>query len=158
MKLLGKILLAFYLLVPLAGHAVPVETDIDPKIEPRYRALIAELRCLVCQNQSLADSDAELAQDLRREVLEMMEAGKSDQEIVDFLVNRYGDFVLYRPPVRPETAVLWVGPFLLLVAVAGGVLFMIRRRAAASQTPALTEEDRKKVQELLRRDPTESDS
>lgn len=82
--------------------------------EQRYKVLISELRCLVCQNQSLADSDAGLANDLRVEVYKLMQQGKSDDEIVDFLVSRYGDFVLYSPPVKPSTWLLWYGPFALL--------------------------------------------
>ncbi len=99
--------------------------------ERRFTALLAELRCLVCQNQSLADSDAALARDLRAEVFELMRDGKSDSEIRDFLVSRYGDFVLYRPPVRGATLALWFGPMLVL---AGGALLLIttiRRRSLA---------------------------
>jgi cytochrome c-type biogenesis protein CcmH len=106
----------------------------------RYKDLIAELRCLVCQNQSLADSDAGLAVDLRREVLEMMEQGATDEEIMDFLVKRYGDFVLYRPPVKPTTIMLWVGPFLLLGFGLLFTLVMIRRRGQANQVSLSTEQ------------------
>lgn len=101
----------------------------------RFRALIREIRCLVCQNQSIADSHAELAQDLRREVLEKVEAGQSDEEILEFLVTRYGDFVLYRPPVKQNTVLLWAGPGLLVLV--GGVVFfrVIRARAAMPVAP-----------------------
>ncbi|MDH5436877.1 MAG: cytochrome c-type biogenesis protein CcmH, partial [Gammaproteobacteria bacterium] len=97
-------------------HAMPVDTmnDLGPAEEQRYRNLIGELRCLVCQNQSLADSDAELAVDMRNEVHKKISAGKSNDEIIDFLVERYGDFVRYRPPVKATTFLLWFGPFLLL--------------------------------------------
>lgn len=96
----------------------------------RFRALVREIRCLVCQNQSIADSHAELAQDLRREVLEKIEAGQSDDEILEFLVTRYGDFVLYRPPMKQNTLLLWAGPALLVLV--GGVVFfrVIRARSA----------------------------
>ncbi len=93
----------------------------NPQAEARLKALAVELRCLVCQNQTLADSNAPLAEDLRREVREMIAKNMSDQEIIDFLVERYGDFVLYRPPLRATTTLLWIGPFLLL-AVAGTAL------------------------------------
>ncbi|MFN3920435.1 MAG: cytochrome c-type biogenesis protein CcmH [Methylohalobius sp.] len=100
----------------------------DPQLEARYLHLIEELRCLVCQNQSLADSNADLAEDLRGEVYAMLLAGKTDREIVDFLVDRYGDFVLYRPPLKTVTVPLWLGPFAIL---AFGMIFLwrlIRRR------------------------------
>src|SRR5205814_6575570 len=106
--------------VTLAKEAKPAE---DPQIEQRMRALTEQLRCLVCQNETLADSRADLADDLRREIREQMKAGKSDQEIIAFLTQRYGDFVLYRPRVRPVTYLLWFGPFVLLV---GGMLVLYR--------------------------------
>src|SRR5438876_1578960 len=87
----------------------------DPILEDRVMNLARELRCLVCQNETLADSRADLAEDLRRQIREQMKAGKSDQEIIVFLTQRYGDFVLYRPPVRPATYLLWFGPFCFLV-------------------------------------------
>ncbi len=99
-------------------------------MEARFQHLIKEIRCLVCQNQSLADSHAELAQDLRQEIYEMMKAGKSDREIIAFLVNRYGDFVLYRPPVKPTTYLLWYGPAILAVAGLGLLFILIWRRRA----------------------------
>lgn len=101
----------------------------DPQLEARYLHLIEELRCLVCQNQSLADSNADLAEDLRGEVYAMLLAGKTDREIVDFLVDRYGDFVLYRPPLKTVTVPLWLAPFAILVF---GMIFLwrlIRRRS-----------------------------
>ncbi len=96
-----------------AGEAKPI-TD-DPVIEDRMHRLGEELRCLVCQNQSLADSHSGLAEDLRREMRELMASGKSDKEVVDFMVARYGDFVRYRPPLKATTLLLWLGPFLLLL-------------------------------------------
>ena len=101
----------------------------DSKAEElHFKKLIEELRCLVCQNQSLADSDAELAHDLRAEVYDMIQAGNSDEEIVTFLVARYGDFVLYNPPVKPSTYLLWFGPFVLLLLAAFILLRSIRRQ------------------------------
>lgn len=121
----------------------------DPEIEKRLQALSQELRCLVCQNETLADSRAGLAEDLRREIREQMKAGKSDKEIVAFLTARYGDFVLYRPRVTPTTYLLWFGPFVLLAV---GLVFLYRqlkqRRAQITQQP-LTAQDRRRLEELL---------
>jgi cytochrome c-type biogenesis protein CcmH len=119
-----------------------------PEQEQRYRSLIRELRCLVCQNQNIADSNADLAKDLRRQILEMIERGDSDQAIIDFMVARYGDFVLYRPPFKAITALLWVGPFLFL---AGGLIVMIIviRKRSRNTSPSLSESEQAQVRELL---------
>jgi len=108
----------------------------DPAIEARLIGLAADLRCLVCQNESLAGSHAELAEDLRREIREQMKAGKSDKEVVAYLTERYGDFVLYRPPFKPVTYLLWLGP-LLFLGIGGGAWYLTlgRRRAAAAVPP-----------------------
>jgi len=131
----------------------------DAAEEARYKALIAELRCLVCQNQSLADSNAELAGDLRREVFNKMRTGASDKEIVDFLVARYSDFVLYRPPVKSTTYLLWFLPFGLIAGGAAVLIYVIRRRRPAVETP-LSDAERARVQALLDstqpRDPSKS--
>ncbi len=120
--------------------------------EQRIRQLEEKLRCLVCQNQSLADSNAELAGDLRREVREQVKAGRSDKQIVDYLVQRYGDFVLYEPPFKATTALLWIGPFALL-AVAGLVLVAtLRRRRRAPEEPALAVEEKRLVERVLGQD------
>ncbi len=124
-----------------------VATDSDA-FEVRFRKLTEELRCLVCQNQSLADSHAELAGDLRREVHEMMAKGASDQEITRYLVARYGDFVLYRPPVKATTIMLWFGPFLLLLGGLAVAVTMVRKRARNSAAP-LSDDERKQVEALL---------
>ncbi len=138
------------LLVSLPVFAAGLESfDFSGEVgEQRFKSLITELRCLVCQNQSLADSDAELAHDLRREVYEMMAAGRSDREIVDFLVARYGDFVLYNPPVKPETYVLWYGPFALLAA---GLVMLVRtlRQRQRQRTPGLSAEEQARLKALL---------
>jgi cytochrome c-type biogenesis protein CcmH len=129
------------LIIALRAHAIdPMPFD-DAAQEQRFRALVAELRCLVCQNQNLADSDAELARDLRAEVFEMIQNGKTDDEIKAFLVERYGDFVLYKPPVRPGTWLLWFGPILVLIVGAVVVLRVVRRRAGALPPDARGEED-----------------
>ncbi len=114
-------------------------------------ALSAELRCLVCQNQSLADSHADLAIDLRNQVRELLAAGKSEAEVKAFMTARYGDFVLYRPPVKSTTVLLWVGPFvLLLVAVAALFVHLARRRRADAQTAEiLSGEDAQRARQLL---------
>jgi cytochrome c-type biogenesis protein CcmH len=122
-----------------------------PAEESRYRGLIEELRCLVCQNQSLAESDADLAKDLRDQTYQMVREGRSDAEIVDFMVARYGDFVLYRPPVRPTTALLWFGPVLLAVAGALIVLVKVRRRAHRPAAAALSPDQERRAQDLLGR-------
>lgn len=118
----------------------------DPAEEQRYQRLIAELRCLVCQNQSLADSNAELAQDLRREVQRLMASGADDEQIIAFLTARYGEFVLYRPPLRPATLLLWFGPALLL-ATGGLVAWRVARRRAAPAALSAAEQER--ARELL---------
>jgi len=116
--------------------------------EQHFKDLLAELRCLVCQNQSLADSDADLAHDLRAEVYEMVQQGQSDAQIIDFLVERYGDFVLYKPPLKPATWLIWFGPFVLLAIAAFLLLRALRRQR---QVPAadISGEDRKRLDKLL---------
>ncbi|WP_235893143.1 cytochrome c-type biogenesis protein [Pelomicrobium methylotrophicum] len=142
--LLAIALMAF----PVMGkEATPVAED--PVLEARLQKLAKELRCLVCQNESLADSNADLAHDLRREMREMMKQGKSNREIVDFLVARYGDFVLYRPPLKPTTAALWAGPFVLLATGAVALAIVLRRRQARQGEPPLNEEERRKADALL---------
>ncbi len=106
----------------------------DPALDARLKSLESELRCLVCQNQTLAESNAPLAEDLRREVRELALSGKNDDEIRAYLVARYGDFVLYKPPVEPVTYLLWFGPFLLLAAGAAIWFALLRRRAAMAES------------------------
>lgn len=119
----------------------------NPAQAERYHALINELRCLVCQNQSIADSNADLAADLRREVHRMISAGDTDQAILDYLVERYGDFVLYRPPLKPTTVLLWVGPFLVCVIA----LLVLRSRVRRQPTSvALSEQERERAEQLLK--------
>jgi cytochrome c-type biogenesis protein CcmH len=122
----------------------------------RFKHLIGQLRCLVCQNQSLLDSDAELAHDLRAEVYEMMTSGRSDQEITTFLVDRYGDFVLYNPPIKPSTYLLWFGPFVLLAIAALLLLRAVRRQKWTPQAE-FSSAEQKRLQEVLGRADTDKD-
>lgn len=126
-----KLLIVFLLLAnsAFAGEAKPLAED--PVLEARLKAMSQELRCLVCQNTTLADSSAPLAEDLRKEIREQLRAGKSDKEVIDYLVARYGDFVRYRPPVNNETALLWFGPFLILI-IGGFVLYRVLKKHAGN--------------------------
>ncbi len=122
----------------------------DPYHARRYHALINELRCLVCQNQNIADSNAPLAADLRQITFDMIREGRSDGEIIDFMVARYGDFVLYRPPLNPATLFLWVGPFLLLALGIWLLMRQLRRRASAPEAAgALSVEERTRLSKLI---------
>jgi len=128
-----------------AKEAVPAAAD--PALEQRVMTLAAELRCLVCQNQTIADSNAPLAEDLRNQVREKMRQGASDSQIIDFMVERYGDFVLYRPPVKATTLLLWFGPLLL---VAAGLLVLLRRlRRRPAPEPELSAAERERARKLL---------
>lgn len=131
----------------IAGEAIP--TAADPAVEPRVARLSELLRCLVCQNQTIADSHAELANDLRREIRAQIAAGRSDREILDFMVARYGDFVLYRPPVKASTMVLWAGPFVLLLGGAFGLARHLRRHGAAAFDDGVTDDARRAAAALL---------
>ena len=132
----------------------PDEILADAALEARAREISKGLRCLVCQNQSIDDSDAELARDLRVLVRQRLKAGDSDEAVFRFVVVRYGDFVLLKPPMKPVTYVLWFGPLLILLgAVAVAVLFFIRRRGTRiAASPALSEDDRRRLEALLGED------
>ena len=153
MKIVGLIfiLLASAAVSAIAKDAQPLADD--PKLDERVMAVSRELRCLVCQNETLADSRADLAVDLRNQIREQMQAGKSDEEVIEFVTARYGDFVLYRPPVRPSTYLLWFGPFVLLL---GGLLILFRyvrnRRELIVETP-LTAGERRRAEDLLKTAP-----
>ena len=140
-----KSILRALVLCLIAGTAFAVDPlpFRDAREETRFRALAAELRCVMCQNQSLADSNAPIAQDLRKEVLELMQSGKSDEEIKTFLTERYTDFVLYRPPMRGSTLWLWIAPPLLLVIGIAVLFVVVRKRAkpAAGSAPKSVEGD-----------------
>lgn len=137
-----------------AAHAAIDTYEFRDEVErERFRSLTAELRCPKCQNQNIADSDAPIATDLRREIFRMLEQGRSDKEIVDFLVMRYGDFVMYRPPLDSRTWLLWYGPFGLLGlgAIALGVLVLRRRKVeAAPEQAALSSAERERLDALLK--------
>ena len=137
------------LLLALAGAAFAQSSEIarpDPVVEERLKGLAAELRCLVCQNQTIADSNAPLAVDLRNTIREQLAKGATEKEVVDFMTARYGDFVLYRPPFKGTTLLLWLGPFLLLAL---GVFLFMRRVRKRPEAPALADEERARAARLL---------
>jgi len=147
-----KYLLFFILALQLAVSAYATEAVAlaeDPVVEQRMIAITEELRCLVCQNESLAASRADLAQDLRREVRELIKANKTNQEIRDYLVARYGDFVLYRPAFKPLNYLLWFGPFLLLLGALVVLLRLVRRNQRSAAPAPLDPAQREKAQTLL---------
>ena len=133
-----------------AQDARPMENN--AVVEVQVQRLSEQLRCLVCQNQTLADSHAELAQDLKQEIREMAAKGMSDQAIIDYLVARYGDFVRYRPPLKSTTVLLWLGPFALLLVGGFGLFRALRRREKLATDAPLNEEEARKVSELLKMD------
>ena len=130
-----------------AREAAPTAADVV--VEKRMVAISEELRCLVCQNESLAGSQADLAKDLRREIREQIAQGKSDKEILDFMTGRYGDFVRYRPPLKGTTFLLWFGPFLLLVAGIAALAIILRRRGKRVVETTLSAEEQKRAEALL---------
>lgn len=135
--------------LPLLTQASTEPTMLDPVSQKRLVDLSAQLRCLVCQNQSIAESNAELAVDLRNQINEQIKLGRSDKEIVDFMVTRYGDFVLYRPPFKATTALLWIGPIaLLLLAVVVFYRTLVSRRTRVDERP-LTDAERAEAQRML---------
>ncbi len=136
-------LLSLLLLVALPFQVMGQE---DPALERRVASLAHELRCLVCQNQTLADSNAPLAQDLRNQIREQLKAGKTERDVIDFMVARYGDFVLYRPPFKATTVALWTGPFVLLAL---GAWLLVRRVRKRAPPPELTEAERRRAAQLL---------
>lgn len=149
MRRLFYSLLLISLLAPAAFGKEAQPTGEDPAVEQRLHKLSQELRCLVCQNETLADSRADLAEDLRGEIREQIKAGKSDKEIITFLTDRYGQFILYRPRVTPMTYLLWFGPFVLL----GGALWILfhyirQRRDLVTEKP-LTADEHRRAEELL---------
>ena len=149
MKYWLALFLAFQLTASsFAGEAVPLAED--PVVEQRLIAISEEMRCLVCQNESLAGSRADLALDLRREIRTLIKEGKSDAEIMDFMVSRYGDFVRYRPPVKPTTWLLWFGPFLLLIGAGVILVRMVRSSQRTGAPKALDAAQREKAQSLLK--------
>jgi cytochrome c-type biogenesis protein CcmH len=153
-----RILLAALLALSTVTPALAVQPDEvlkDPALESRARAISQELRCLVCQNQSIDDSNAPLARDLRILVRDRLKTGDSDDKVMEFVTDRYGDYVLLRPPFKATTLVLWIGPFaVLLLGAAGTFLFLRGRRgvAAGADTAPLSADERRRLDALLRKD------
>jgi len=150
MKRLTIFLLCLIPMFAFAGEAKDIAED--PVVEKRMVGLAENLRCLVCQNESLASSHAELAEDLRREVREQIRKGMSDKEIVDYLVARYGDFVLYDPPVKSYTMLLWFGPFALFLIGGGGLFYQLRKRRQSVPETELTPEAEQRAATMLNED------
>ena len=140
-------LCVFSFSLSFAKDAAPLADD--PVIEQRLISISEEMRCLVCQNESLAGSRSDLANDLRREIRTLIKEGKSDDQIRSFMVERYGDFVLYRPPVKPITWLLWIGPFVILLIGIAGLLTYLRRRNNAVTSIVLSDDDNKRIDALL---------
>jgi cytochrome c-type biogenesis protein CcmH len=144
----GLLLLALFLATPLwAAEAVPVGED--PAIEQRMVNLAKDLRCLVCQNETLAGSHAELAEDLRKDIRQQMKLGKNDKEVVQYLTDRYGDFVLYKPPFRSYTLLLWFGPFIFLLGGASIWYFTLKKRRDIKPADQVSEASLKQAADLL---------
>jgi len=142
-----------FFILALCGPALAVQPDEvlkDPALEARARALSRDLRCMVCQNQSIDDSDAPLARDLRILVRERLTAGDSDRQVIDFLVARYGDFVLLKPPLTGETALLWFTPLLVLLIAGAGLWLWLRRRTADLSVAPLSAAEQARIDELNR--------
>lgn len=150
MRLLRSLVLLLALAFPATSYALqPDEILKDPALETRARALSAGLRCLVCQNQSIDDSAAPLARDLRLVVRERLQAGDDDKEIMRYVVARYGDFVLLSPPVNSRTLLLWSSPGVLLAMGIGWLVISARRRRSLAQTPPLSEAERRALEKAL---------
>ena len=142
------LILLLWATMPRAWSAEAAPAAEDPELEKRVTALSSELRCLVCQNQTIADSNADLAIDLRNQVRDQMKRGATNEQIIDYMVQRYGDFVLYRPPVKTSTLLLWAGPFLLLVIGLAALFYRLSRRPVAPPAE-LTAEERARAARLL---------
>ena len=150
LNLLVRFMIGFFLLQSVlasAEEARPLQANVV--VEAQVQRLSEELRCLVCQNQTIADSHAELAQDLKQEIREMAAKGMTDQAIIDYLVARYGDFVRYRPPMKSSTYLLWLGPFVLLIFGAIGLVMMLRRREKMPADKPISQTEARNVRELL---------
>ena len=146
-----RLIFAFLLLATPAFAVLPSEQLADPALEARARAISSELRCVVCQNQTIDDSDAELAHDLRVLLRQRLKAGDTDRQAIAFIVNRYGDYVLLKPPFEAETLLLWLGPLLVLLAGGAGVVFYLRRRRDTA-LPAITLDEQARLDRLLKED------
>ena len=142
------IILSLLASISILEAAVEVKQFQNPEHEQRYKNLINEFRCVVCQNQNIADSNAELAQDLRKQVFKMINAGNNDDEIMEFMVTRYGDFVLYRPQLNSMTFLLWAGPFIIFIIGLYFLISFIRQRKKMVVTE-LSNTDKEKIKQLL---------
>jgi cytochrome c-type biogenesis protein CcmH len=149
MKSLSRLLVIFSLMLSFGAFANEAELIGDPVFKKRMDALTKELRCLKCQNQTIYDSPAGLADDLRRQIHTQMKEGRSDDEIVEYLVARYGDFVRYKPRLSPETLLLWVGPFLLMAIGVGTLFYTLRNRRKLIVDKPLSGDDEKRVKALI---------
>ena len=149
MRLSTALLLLLALAVPAAA-VEPNERLADPKLEARARAVSAELRCLVCQNESIDESGADLAHDIRVLLRQRLVAGDTDAQARQYIVDRYGDFVLLKPPVEPVTYLLWFGPFALLVVAGAGMVVALRRRHSAAEPPPLDDAEKERLERLMR--------
>ena len=138
---------AWFFIFVLACFSIPGKAD--EAQNQRVRHLTEKLRCLVCQNQTIADSNAELAEDLRGQVRAQVAAGKTDDQIIGYMVDRYGDFVLYEPPFKATTVLLWMGPFVLLIVAIGVLVLVLRRRRAAPEERPLAPEDKRVIEQVL---------
>jgi cytochrome c-type biogenesis protein CcmH len=146
-----RLLFVFLLAATPAFAVLPSEQLADPKLEARARAISSELRCVVCQNQTIDDSNADLAHDLRVLLRQRLKAGDTDKQAIAYIVNRYGDYVLLKPPFEAETLFLWLGPLLVLVAGGVGVAFYLRRRRDVA-APNLTADEQARLDRLLKED------
>jgi len=152
--------LIFFLSLLLGSNVFASKIEVykfeDPEKEADYKELVEELRCLVCQNQNIADSNAELAQDMRRKTYDLLQSGKNKQEVADYMAERYGDFVLYKPRFKASTAVLWIGPFVMFFIAIWLMLRTIRARRAENETATLSEDQLKEASKLLDNDKASS--
>lgn len=153
----SKSITALFLLLSLMFNVfagVEVNEFINKQDEQQFKKLVNELRCLVCQNQNLSDSNSELAQDLRKKVYQMIQKGRSSEEIIEFMVARYGDFVLYRPPFKTETLILWLGPFFILLFAVIFLFIFIKNKTKTSRL-VITDEERLQAEKLIEGLPSE---
>ena len=146
--------LAVLICLVLSTLARSEVTQLSAESEARVKALAHELRCLVCQNQTIADSNADLAIDLRTQIREQIQAGKTDQQIKDYMVARYGDFVLYKPPVQSNTLLLWVAPFVLLIGAVAFLFWQLAKRRRFTVAQPMSDDDLQRADALLNRDET----
>lgn len=154
----AAILCAALVSLVMSASALAVEKLPDPQLEATAQRLESQLRCLVCQNQSIAESTADLANDLRNQVRTQLSEGKTEQQIIDYMTDRYGAFVLYDPPFNFETFLLWCGPALLLLIALGGFFLTLRGRRKTASTTSLSAEERARAAELLNQPKSPSDS